>query len=173
MCNAGGSSNTSSHHFFDRSDEDILITVETNLLSVLYCCREFGRIMKQQQSGSIINIASIAGVVGRDRRMYQRAGGGFENLVDYAASKGGIISATRDMAAVLAPFGVRVNSISPGGFDNGCSDIFQKCYGEDTPLGRMGKGGQELGGAALLLASDAGSYITGHNLMVDGGFTIW
>ena len=173
MCNAGGSSNTSSHHFFDRSDEDIRITVETNLLSVLYCCREFGRIMKQQQSGSIINIASIAGVVGRDRRMYQRAGGGFENLVDYAASKGGIISATRDMAAVLAPFGVRVNSISPGGFDNGCSDIFQKCYGEDTPLGRMGKGGQELGGAALLLASDAGSYITGHNLMVDGGFTIW
>ena len=173
VCNAGGSSNTSSHHFFDRSYDDIRITVETNLLSVLYCCREFGRIMKEQKSGSIINIASIAGIVGRDRRMYQRAGGGFENLVDYAASKGGIISATRDMAAVLAPYGVRVNSISPGGFDNGCSEIFQKCYGEDTPMGRMGKGGQELGGAALLLASDAGSYVTGHNLVVDGGFSIW
>ncbi len=173
VCNAGGNSNTSSHHFFDRSDEDIRITVETNLLSVLYCCREFGRIMKEQGFGSMINIASIAGVVGRDRRMYQRAGGGFENLVDYAAAKGGIISSTRDMAAVLAPYGVRVNSISPGGFDNGCSEIFQKCYGEDTPLGRMGKGGQELGGAALLLASDAGSYVTGQNLVVDGGYTIW
>ena len=173
MCNAGGNSNTSCHHFFDRSDFDIRRTVETNLLSVLYCCREFGHIMKEQKSGSIINIASIAGVVGRDRRMYHKAGGGFENLIDYAASKGGIISATRDMAAVLAPYGVRVNSISPGGFDNGCSDIFQKLYGEDTPLGRMGKGGQELGSAALLLASDAGSYITGHNLVVDGGYTIW
>ncbi len=173
MCNAGGNSNTSAHHFFDRSDFDIRRTVETNLLSVLYCCREFGRIMKEQRSGAIINIASIAGVIGRDRRMYQRAGGGFENLIDYAASKGGIISATRDMAAVLAPYGVRVNSISPGGFDNGCTEIFKKLYGEDTPLGRMGKGGQELGGAALFLASEASSYVTGQNLVVDGGFTIW
>ncbi len=173
MCNAGGNRTTSAHHFFDRSDDDIRISVETNLLSVLFCCREFGRIMKKQGSGSIINIASIAGVIGRDRRMYQRSGGGFENLVDYAASKGGIISATRDLAAVLAPYGVRVNSISPGGFDNGCSEIFKKNYGEDTPLGRMGKGGEELGCAALLLASDAGSYITGQNLVVDGGYTIW
>ena len=77
------------------------------------------------------------------------------------------------MAAVLAPYGVRVNSISPGGFDNGCTERFQQLYGEDTPLGRMGKGGQELGCAALFLASDASSYVTGHNLVVDGGFTIW
>lgn len=173
MCNAGGNSNTSAHHFFDRSDYDIRTTVETNLLSVLFCCREIGRIMKQQRSGSIINIASIAGIIGRDRRMYQRCGGGFENLVDYAASKGGIISASRDMAAILAPYGVRVNSISPGGFDNGCSEIFKENYGMDTPLGRMGKGGQELGCAALFLASDASSYVTGHNLVVDGGFTAW
>ena len=173
VCNAGGNRTTSAHHFFDRSDDDIRISVETNLLSVLYCCREFGRIMKAQKFGSIINIASIAGIIGRDRRMYQRAGGGFENLVDYAASKGGIISATRDLAAILAPYGVRVNSISPGGFDNGCTEAFKKCYGEDTPLGRMGSGGNELGGAALFLASDAGSYVTGHNLVVDGGFTIW
>ena len=173
MCNAGGNRTTSAHHFFDRSDDDIRISVETNLLSVLFCCREFGRIMKKQGSGSIINIASIAGVIGRDRRMYQKAGGGFENLIDYAASKGGIISATRDLAAVLAPYGVRVNAISPGGFDNGCTDIFKKCYGEDTPLGRMGKGGEELGCTALLLASEAGSYITGQNFVVDGGFTAW
>ena len=173
VCNAGGNSNTSKHHFFDRSDYDIRATVETNLLSVLFCCREFGRIMKAQGFGSIINIASIAGVIGRDRRLYAKCGGGFENLVDYAASKGGIISATRDLAAVLAPYGVRVNSISPGGFDNGCSDIFRKHYGEETPLGRMGKGGCELGGAALFLASEAASYVTGHNLVVDGGYTIW
>lgn len=173
VCNAGGNRTTSAHHFFDRSDDDIRISVEINLLSVLYCCREFGRIMKKQGFGSIINIASIAGIIGRDRRMYKRSGGNFENLVDYAASKGGIISATRDLAAVLAPYGVRVNSISPGGFDNGCTEAFRKCYGEDTPLGRMGKGGEELGSAALFLASDAGSYVTGHNLVVDGGFTAW
>ncbi len=173
ICNAGGNSNTSKHHFFDRSDYDIRTTVENNLMSVLFSCREFGRIMKAQGSGSIINIASIAGIVGRDRRLYAKCGGGFENLVDYAASKGGIISATRDLAAILAPFGVRVNSISPGGFDNGCTEIFKKNYGEETPLGRMGKGGYELGDAALFLASDAASYVTGHNLVVDGGYTIW
>ena len=173
MCNAGGNSNTSAHHFFDRSDYDIRKTVENNLFSMLFCCREIGRIMRDQGFGSIINIASIAGVIGRDRRMYHKSGGKFENLIDYAASKGGIISATRDMAAVLAPYGVRVNSISPGGFDNGCTERFQELYGEDTPLGRMGKGGQELGCAALFLASDASSYVTGHNLVVDGGFTIW
>ncbi len=173
VCNAGGNRTTSAHHFFDRSDDDIRISVETNLLSVLYCCREFGRIMKTQGTGVLINIASIAGVIGRDRRMYKKSGRDFENLVDYSASKGGIISATRDLAAVLAPYGVRVNSISPGGFDNGCDERFRVCYGEDTPLGRMGKGGQELGGAALFLASDASSYVTGHNLVVDGGFTIW
>ena len=173
MCNAGGNRTTSAHHFFDRSDDDIRVSVETNLLSVLYCCREFGRIMKAQGAGTIINIASIAGVIGRDRRMYKRSGRDFENLVDYSASKGGIISATRDLAAVLAPYGVRVNSISPGGFDNGCDERFRACYGEDTPLGRMGKGGEELGGAALFLASEASSYVTGHNLVVDGGFTIW
>ena len=173
MCNAGGNSNTSNHHFFDRSDYDIRTTVENNLLSTLFCCREFGNVMKEQRFGTIINIASIAGVIGRDRRMYHKSGGKFENLIDYAASKGGIISATRDMAAVLAPYGVRVNSISPGGFDNGCTERFQELYGEDTPLGRMGKGGQELGCAALFLASDASSYVTGHNLVVDGGFTIW
>ena len=115
MCNAGGNSNTSCHHFFDRSDYDIRTTVENNLMATLFCCREFGKLMKEQGFGSIINIASIAGVIGRDRRMYHKSGGSFENLIDYAASKGGIISATRDMAAVLAPFGVRVNSISPGG----------------------------------------------------------
>ena len=170
--NAGGNRTTSSAHFFDRSDEDIRIGIEMNLMNVLYCCREFGRIMKEQKSGSIINIASMAGLIGRDRRMYYKCGKN-ENLVDYSAAKGGVISATRDLAAVLGPYGVRVNSISPGGFDNGCPEDFQALYGDDTPLGRMGKGGQELGGAALFLASDASSYVTGHNLVVDGGFTAW
>ena len=167
--NAGGNRTTSFSHFFDRSDDDIRIGIEMNLLSVLYCCREFGRLMKEQKSGSIINIASIAGIVGRDRRMYYRCGKN-ENLIDYAAAKGGVISATRDLAAVLGPYGVRVNCISPGGFANGCAMEFQELYGEATPLGRMGEPGKELGSAGLFLASDASSYVTGHNLVVDGGF---
>jgi len=173
--NAGGTyalTNSSPRNFLERSDEAIRSTIEINLLGPLYCCREFGRIMKEQKSGKMINIASVAGIVGRDRRLYSEAGFN-EQLLEYAASKGGIISMTRDLAAVLAPYGVCVNAISPGGFSNGTSEIFQKLYGERTPLGRMGRPETDLQGAVLYLASSASDYVTGHNLVVDGGFSIW
>ena len=170
-CNCAGVSTM--NHVWDLTEEEWDFNMDINAKGVFLCVKAAAKQMMPKGYGRIINIASIAGVIGRDRRMYHKSGGSFENLIDYAASKGGIISATRDMAAVLAPYGVRVNSISPGGFDNGCTERFQQLYGEDTPLGRMGKGGQELGCAALFLASDASSYVTGHNLVVDGGFTIW
>lgn len=170
--NAGGNRTTSSPHFFDRSDDDIRVEVELNLTSVLYCCREFGRIMKEQKGGKIINIASIAGIVGRDRRLYHNTGAN-EQLVDYAAAKGGVIAMTRDLAALLAPYNVLVNAISPGGFKHGTSDAFSAGYGALTPLGHMGRTESDLQGAAVFLASDASSYVTGQNLTVDGGFTIW
>jgi gluconate 5-dehydrogenase len=136
----------------------------------MYCCREFGRIMKEQGRGKIINIASIAGITGRDRRMYQQ-GGVNEHLIDYAASKGGIISMSRDLACLLAPYGVRVNSISPGGFRHGTSQRFAELYGDRTPIGYMGKTDTDLQGAVVFLASSASDYVIGHNLVVDGGFT--
>ena len=173
--NAGGSSNmstSSSRNFLYRCDEDIRSTIEINFLAPLYCCREFGRIMKEQGSGKIINIASVSGMIGRDRRIYSEAGFN-EQLLEYAAAKGGIIAMTRDLAAILAPYGVYVNSVSPGGFSHGTSDLFQKLYGERTPLGRMGQAETDLQGAVLYLASGASNYVTGQNLAVDGGFSMW
>jgi len=173
--NAGGSSNMSSsgsRNFLDRSDEDIRRTIEINFLSYLFCCREFGKIMKEQGSGKIINIGSISGMVGRDRRIYSESGFG-EQLLEYAAAKGGVIAMTRDLAAVLAPYGIYVNTISPGGFRHGTSDLFQKLYSERTPLGRMGQAEKDLTGAVLYLASSASDYVTGQNIVVDGGFTSW
>jgi NAD(P)-dependent dehydrogenase (short-subunit alcohol dehydrogenase family) len=78
------------------------------------------------------------------------------------------------LAGLLSPSGICVNSISPGGFDKGeLSPEFVRLYSEETPLGRMGKIGEDIKGVALLLASDAGNYITGQNILVDGGFSIW
>ena len=126
-----------------------------------------------KNAGRIINIASIAGIVGRDRRMYHRAGK-TEQPADYAAAKGGIIALTRDLAAVMAPYGVNVNCISPGGFDKGdLPEEFVRLYSDRTPLARMGRFGQDIAGAALFLAGDGSGYITGHNLVVDGGFSVW
>ena len=129
--------------------------------------------MKEQKSGKIINMGSIAGMVGRDRRMYYRANK-MEQPVDYAAAKGGVIALTRDLAAVMAPYGVCVNCISPGGFDKGeLPPEFVQFYSDRTPLGHMGRLGVDLNGAALFLATSASDYVTGINLAVDGGFSSW
>jgi NAD(P)-dependent dehydrogenase (short-subunit alcohol dehydrogenase family) len=77
------------------------------------------------------------------------------------------------LAGLLSPQGVYVNAISPGGFERGQPEAFIQAYSDRTPLGRMGRDGIDLKGAALFLASSASDYVTGHNLVVDGGFTIW
>ena len=96
-----------------------------------------------------------------------------EQLLEYAAAKGGIIARTLDLAVLLAPYGVYVNAISPGGFRHGTTDLFQRLYSDKTPLGRMGKTDTDLQGAVLYLTSSASDYVTGENLVVDGGFSIW
>ena len=171
--NAGGSEGTGSAHLFDRAPEDMVQLIMTNLVGALYCCREAGRIMVGQGSGKIINIASMAGMIGRDRRMYQR-----NNMkgqpVDYAAAKAGVIGMTVDLAGLLSPLGIHVNAISPGGFGpRNLPPGFEKDFSDRTPLGRMGSDEKDLKGAILFLASAASDYVTGHNLVVDGGFSIW
>lgn len=171
--NAGGGSGASEGHIFDRSYEDIQNMINTNLTGVIFMCKAVGRYMKEARSGKIINIGSIAGLVGRERGMYYKSNK-MEQPVDYAAAKGGVISFTRDLAAVMAPFGVNVNCISPGGFDKGdLPDEFVRRYSERTAVGRMGTMGVDLKGAALFLATDASDYVIGQNIVVDGGFTIW
>jgi NAD(P)-dependent dehydrogenase (short-subunit alcohol dehydrogenase family) len=171
--NAGGNMSRSPAHLFSRSPEDMADLINANLLGTLYCCKAFGERMVEQKSGKIINIGSIAGLVGRDRRMYER-NSMLGQPIDYAAAKAGIIGATRDLAGLLSPMGVYVNCISPGGF--GPRDIppgFVADYSDRTPLGHMGRDGIDLKGAALFLASPASDYVTGQNLVVDGGFCLW
>ena len=171
--NAGGGSGRSAGHLFERDPADVEDLVQTNLVGVLHCCQSVGRIMGEQKAGKIINIASMAGLVGRDRRMYERNGMKGQPI-DYAAAKAGVIGLTRDLAGLLSPLGVHVNAISPGGFAReNLPAGFIKDYSDRTPLGRMGRDGIDLKGAALFLASPASDYITGHNLVVDGGFSLW
>jgi NAD(P)-dependent dehydrogenase (short-subunit alcohol dehydrogenase family) len=172
--NAGGGGGGASipTDFFERPVEAIEALIAANLLGTIYCSKTAGKHMADSGSGKIINIASIAGLVGRDRGMYERTGLSGQP-VDYAAAKAGIIGFTRDLAAYLAPRGVCVNAISPGGFERGQPREFVEAYSERTALGRMGRDGVDIKSAALFLASPASDYITGENLVVDGGFTIW
>ena len=128
--------------------------------------------MLAQGSGSIINISSMYGVVGVDVRIYPP-----EVPVNasaaYGAIKGGVVNLTRTLAVVWAPQGVRVNCISPGGFPGATinSEFYQNFINK-VPLNRMGDR-NDLKGAVVFLASDAGAYVVGHNLLVDGGWTAW
>jgi len=172
--NAGGGIGDSSSHLFDRSTADIVAMITLNLVGPLLCCKAFSSRMAKRGAGKIINIASIAGMVGRDRRMYDRHGM-LGQPIDYAAAKAGVIGMTMDLAGLLTPLGIQVNSISPGGFgpQEKLPAGFTEDYGDRTPAGRMGLYGDEIKGAALYLASPAANYVSGHNLVVDGGFTIW
>ena len=171
--NAGGGSGKSDGNLFSRDPKDLVNLITTNLIGLIYCCREVGKYMVERGSGKIINIASNAGLIGRDRRMYHRNNKS-EQPVDYAAAKGGVIGVTKDLAGLLSPQGVYVNAISPGGFDKGdLPEGFTRDFADGAMLGRWGKMGRDLKGAALFLASSASDYVTGHNLVVDGGFSIW
>ena len=143
--------------------------IEANLTGTFLMLRGYARLMMPQHRGSVVNIASMAGVVGRDRRIYPE--GMTPNPVAYSAAKAGIIGLTYDVAAYLGPDGIRVNAISPGGFERTQPAAFIRDYSELTMLRRMGRQGYDLKGAVVFLASDASGYVTGHNLLVDGGFT--
>ena len=167
--NAGGTPPSEHYHVWDRKLEDWRYVLETNLTGTFLCTRAAAQLMMPKRRGSIINIASIAGLVGRDRRMYQ----GIDmrpNIVDYAASKAGVLGFTRDAAAELGPYGIRVNAISPGGVFRNHDEEFVSRYSQEVALGRMAREGFDMKGAAVFLASDAAAYITGENLVVDGGF---
>ena len=143
--------------------------VRANLTGTFLCIREAAPRLMKQQGGAIINIASVTSLVGRDRSVY--AGTDMKNPVAYTASKAGVIGLTVDAAAYLGAWGIRVNAIAPGGFERGQPASFIQAYSARTMLGRMGRDGQDLKGAVLFLASDAAAYVTGHTLVVDGGFT--
>lgn len=146
-----------------------------NLDGLFLVAQAVGSKMAERGSGSIINVSSIYGNVAPDQRIYEGAeylGRAINTPAVYSASKAGVIGLTRYLAALWGEFGVRVNTLTPGGVQSGQNDTFQTRYGARTPLRRMAQG-DEMVGAVIYLASDASSYVTGHNLVVDGGWTIW
>ncbi len=151
--------------------EDWDATFATFLRGTFLCAKHVLPQMKKQKHGSIINIASISGMVGRNRWVYQGSPGMVGNTTDYSAAKAGVFGFTMDLAAQVGRSGIRVNAISPGGFERGQPKEFIKRYNMLTMLGRMGADGLDMKGAVVFLASDASSYVTGHNLAVDGGFS--
>jgi NAD(P)-dependent dehydrogenase (short-subunit alcohol dehydrogenase family) len=148
------------------SVESFRRVVAVNLTGAYACAREAGLAMLDDGGGSIINTASISGLV---------AGDG-PDTPSYAATKGGIVNLTRELAVRWAPHGVRVNSIAPGWFPTEMtaadldSEEGRRFVTDRTPLGRPGRL-DELDGALLFLASEASSYVTGQTLIVDGGWT--
>jgi len=152
------------------SDEAWQGILDVNLTGVFLGCQIVGNIMKKQGFGSIINIASQYGVVSPNHRIYE--GTGINQPVAYSVSKAGVIALTKYLATYWGPTGVRVNAITPGGIFDNHSDPFLKRFKRLNPMGRMGNR-EELSGALIYLASDASTYVTGHNLVVDGGWTLW
>ena len=143
------------------------------MTGVFLCSKHVvAKAMKPAHRGVIINIGSVAGMAGKDHRVYQDTSMGGVTI-DYAASKGGVINMTREMACWLAQYNIRVNCISPGGFWRGHTETFTRQYSYLVPLRRMGQDGKEMKGAVVFLASEASSYVTGINLPVDGGITAW
>jgi 2-deoxy-D-gluconate 3-dehydrogenase len=144
-----------------------------NLTGAFLCCQAAARPMLEQGRGVIVNLCSIYGVAGPDQRLYQRPGQPPQfKPVYYSVSKAGILGLTRYLAAYYAGKNLRVNALTPGGVFNGHDESFVQAYSSRAVLGRMAEK-DEMNGALLFLASDASAYMTGANLVVDGGWTTW
>ena len=144
--------------------------VDVNLTGMFLCSQQVGKIMVKQKKGVIINISSIYGIKGPDQRIY-----GKTNIIKsalYATTKGAVINFTKYLAAYWNRTGIRVNTLSLGGVEENQDRSFKKKYSDKTMIGRMAKK-DEYVGALLFLSSDASSYMTGSNLIIDGGWNSW
>lgn len=143
--------------------------IDLQLTSIFTCCQIVLIEMKKQGFGNIVNIGSIYGIVGPDFDIYENT-----NLTmpaAYSVIKGGVITFTKYLASYYGKYNLRVNCVSPGGIFNNQSEQFVKHYETKTPLKKMAKANQ-ISPAIVFLLSDSAEYITGHNLVVDGGWTI-
>jgi len=155
--------------------EDWEQVLRVNTTGVMLGCQVIGGSMARRGKGSIINLLSIYGIVAPDQRIYegsQYEGRAINTPAVYSASKAAVWGLTRYLATYWADKGVRVNAITPGGVFSGQNDTFVWRYSARVPMGRMADR-DELCGAVVFLSSSASSYMTGQNLVVDGGLTVW
>ena len=142
--------------------------LDVNATGTFLCCQAIGRGMVERRAGRIVNVASVAGLVGQDPDMMDAVG--------YTASKGAVVALTRDLAVKWARYGVAVNAVAPAFFPTrltrGLIEQVEPKMAAASPMNRIGRPG-ELKGVVLFLASDASSYVTGQILAVDGGMTAW
>lgn len=150
--------------------------MQVNVKGVFLCCQVIGRAMAEARRGSIVNVSSIYGLVSPNQNIYayRRAmtGTAFVKPVAYSASKSALFNLTRYLATYWAPNNVRVNTVTFGGVFNEQDPQFLENYCARVPLGRMARD-DEYNGAIIFLISDASSYMTGSNLVIDGGWTAW
>jgi NAD(P)-dependent dehydrogenase (short-subunit alcohol dehydrogenase family) len=148
------------------------IMMQVNLKGLFLCCQIIGGHMAKTGKGTIINISSTYGLLSPDQRIYEYKEKPFFKPVSYSVSKAGVLNLTRYLATYWAKKNVRVNTLTLGGVFNKQDATFLKNYSGKVPLGRMAQQ-NEYNGAILFLSSDASSYMTGSNLIVDGGFSCW
>lgn len=147
--------------------------LEVNLTGMFLCCQAAVAPMLSQGAGVIINVSSIYGLVGPDQRIYQREGERPQyKPAYYSVTKAGVLGLTRYLATYYAGKNIRVNALTPGGVFNQHDQAFVQAYSARTVLGRMARK-DEMNGALLFLASQASAYMTGANLVVDGGWASW
>ena len=152
----------------DEQDWDDQIAV--NLKGTFLCTQAVFKQMCEQKYGNIINISSTYGIIAPDQRIYGTSGQ--NSSAFYASTKSALINLTRYLASYWNRKGIRVNTFSPGGVENNQDPKFIKKYSEKTMIGRMAKKDEYIG-AVIFLCSDASSYMTGSNLIIDGGWTAW
>jgi NAD(P)-dependent dehydrogenase (short-subunit alcohol dehydrogenase family) len=143
--------------------------IDLQLNSIFISTKEVLKIMKIQGFGSIINVSSIYGIIAPDFTIYE--GTNMTMPAAYSAIKGGVISYTRYLASYFGRYGLRINSVSPGGIFNNQNRDFVNNYIKKVPLNRMGNP-SDISPAIAFLLSDKASYITGQNLVIDGGFSV-
>lgn len=175
ICNAATKSDNFFEAYADFPLEDWNQVLATNLTGPMLCAQVFGPPMARAGAGSIVNVLSVYGIVAPDQRIYEGSeyeGRAINTPAVYSASKAGLWGLTKYLASYWGGAGVRVNAVTPGGVFSGQNDTFVSNYSRRTMMGRMANA-EEIAAAAEFLVSDRSSYITGQNIVVDGGLTAW